>query len=236
MRINHKVYLVILSSICLAFFSQITFAQNAEGVKSEIYSKLKCCPCRESFDKCTCPEAKEIKAYIDALLESGTSKDGVFYKVANKFSLKVIQDEQLSQSIERKLIQEAGKNRPQVFLEPVSFDFGRVNKKQGKISKVFKLSNKGTLPLIIKNIKTSCPCATASLKVNKKNTPYFATQGAPKDWQIEIKPGGSGELELMIDLKSEQVKSGKLIREAYVFSNDPIYPEVTVMVVAEVKD
>lgn len=236
MRINHKAYLVILSSVCLAFFSQITFAQNTPGIKSEIYSKLKCCACQESFDKCTCPEAKEIKAYVDALLESGTSKEGIFYKVAKKFSLKIIQDEELRQNIEKRLISEAGQKRPQVILEPASFDFGRVNKKQGKISKIFKLSNKGNSPLVIKNIKTSCPCATVSLKVNKKKTPYFGTEGAPKNWQIEINPGGSGELELMIDLSSEHVKSGKLIREASVFSNDPVYPEVEAKVEAEVNE
>ena len=90
--------------------------------------------------------------------------------------------------------------------------------------------------MIIKNLKTSCPCATASLKVNKKKAPYFGTEGAPKNWQIEIKSGGTGELELMIDLSSEHVKSGKLIREAFVYSNDPVYPEVAVKVEAEVKD
>lgn len=236
MRISHKVYLAILSSLCLIFFSQITFAQNTEGVKSEIYSKLKCCACQASFDKCTCPEAKEIKAYIDALLENGTRKEEIFYKVAKKFSLETVQDEQLRQNIEEKLIQEAGKNRPQIFLESTSFDFGRVNKKQGKISKIFKLSNKGNSPLVIKNIKTSCPCATVSLKVNKKKTPYFGTEGAPGDWQIEIKPGEYGELELRIDLASSHVKPGKLIREASIFSNDPVYPELKVMVEAEVTD
>jgi hypothetical protein len=236
MRISHKVSLVMLSSICLVFFSQITFAQNNNALKSEVYSKLKCCACQVSFDKCSCPEAKEMKAYIDALLESGTSKEGIFYKVAKKFSLKIIQDEGLRQNIEKGLISEAGQKRPQLIFAPASFDFERVNKKQGKISKTFKLSNKGNSPLIIKNLKTSCPCATASLKVNKKKTPYFGTEGVPRNWQIEIRPGETGELELMVDLRSEHVKIGKLIREALIFSNDPVYPEVVVKVEAEVNE
>lgn len=235
MSINYKICSATLFSvICFMFFPQLTFAQNTEVVKSEIYSKLKCCSCKESFDKCTCPEAKEMKAYIDALLESGTSKEGIFCKVAKKFSLKTIQGEQLRQNIEEKLIQEAGKNRPQIFPEPASFDFGRVNKKQGKVSKRFKLFNKGNLPLVIKHIKTSCPCASVSLKINKTKSPYFGTQGSPRDWQSEIKPGKTGELELLIDLGSYHVKTGKLIREASIFSNDPVYPEIAVKVKAEV--
>jgi len=236
MRISHKVYLVILSSLCLAFVSQITFAQNNEGLKSEVYSKLKCCVCPESFDKCSCPEAKEMKAYIDALLENGVGKEEILYKVAKKFSLKTIIDEQVKQEIEKRLIKEAGQNHPQIVLESNSFDFGNVSKKQGKISKIFKFVNKGNSPLVIKSMKTSCPCATVSLKTNKIKNQYIGIEGSPKDWQSEIKPGESGEIELMVDLASSHVKTGKLIRDASLISNDPVYPEVAVRVEAEVKD
>jgi len=236
-RFYYKIGRVILSFISLILFSQsLIFAQNDANLRNEIYSQLKCCACQVSFDKCTCAEAKEMKTYIDTLLDSGLSKEEVFYKVARKFSLNTILDAQRRAEVEKRLIKEAGEKRPQIILDSTSFDFGGVNKKQGKISKIFKLSNKGSSALVIKNIKTSCPCATVSLKVNKKKTPYFGTAGAPKNWQIAIKPGGSGELELLIDLSSEYVKSGKLIREASVFSNDPVYPEVTVKVEAEVSD
>jgi len=236
MQIRYKIKPIFLLFLCLLFILPVVFAQNTDTLKSDIYSKLKCCSCRVSFDKCGCPEAKEMKAYIDALLESGASREDIFYKTAKKFSLKTIQDEQLRQNIEKKLIQEAGKNRPQIFLEPASFDFGSVNKRQGKISKTFKLSNKGNSPLVIKNIKTSCPCASVSLKVNKTKSPYFGTEGSPGDWQSEIKPGKSGELELIVDLASPHVKTGRLTRDASLISNDPVYPEVSVRVEAEVKD
>jgi len=218
------------------FFSQITFAQNTEGVKSEIYSKLKCCPCQVTFDKCTCAEAKEIKAYIEALLESGVGKEEIFYKVAKKFSLKAIMDEQTKQGVEKRLIKEAGGRRPQIVLNSTSYDFGQANKRQGKISKTFKLSNQGNEPLIITNIKTSCPCATVSLKVGKKKSPSFGTEGAPKDWRVEIRPGQVGELEFAIDLTSPHVKIGKLIRDVNINSNDPVYPNVTINVEAVVME
>ena len=236
MRFGYKVYLVILFSVCFAFFSQIAFAQNSPRIKSEIYSKLKCCVCQVSFDKCTCAEAKEIKAYVDALLESGTSKEDIFYKVAKKFSLNMILDVQTKAGIEKRLIEEAGKKRPQLSFDSTIFNFAEVSKKQGKVSKIFKFTNKGNAPLIIKSMKTSCPCASVSLKVNKTKSPYFGIGGSPRDWQLEIKPQESGEIELMVDLASPHVKIGKLIRDASLISNDPVYPEVSVKVEAEVKE
>ncbi len=236
MQIRYRIQSIVVLFICLLFILPVVFAQNDNALKSEVYSKLKCCACQVSFDKCSCSEAKEMKAYIDALLENGIEKEEIFYKVAKKFSLKTIIDEQVKQEVEKRLIKEAGQNYPQIVLESNSFDFGKVSKKQGKISKLFKLANKGNVPLIIKNIKTSCPCASVSLRVNKTKSPYFGTEGSPRDWQSEIKPQESGELELIVDLASSHVKTGRLIRDASLISNDPVYPEVTVRVEAEVKD
>ncbi len=229
-----KVSLIFIA--VLLFYSPILFGQSTINLKSEIYSKLKCCSCKVSFDKCTCVEAKEMKVYIEALLESGISKEDIFYKVAKKFSLNTISDKQIRLDVEKRLIREAGDKRPQIILDSISFDFGRVTKKQGKVSKIFRLSNKGNSPLIIKNIKTSCPCATVSLKVNKIKSPYFGTEGSPQNWQAQITPHQHGELELIVDLASQHVKAGKLIRDATIISNDPLYPETTVRIEAEVND
>lgn len=214
------------------FFINYAFSD----VRGDIYSKLKCCACYVSFDKCACPEAKEMKAYIDALLESGITKEEIFYKAAKKFSLNAILDIQIKAEIEKRLIKETGKKRPQIIIEPPSFNFGEVSKKQGKVSKIFRLSNKGNSPLIIKKLKTFCPCASVSLKANKAKSPYFGTEGSPQDWQVEIRPQEKTELEVIVDLASPHIKPGKLIRDTSVTSNDPLYPEITVRVEAEVRD
>lgn len=236
MRIN-KVTAPLLLFVYILFFSQGTiFAQDANVQKSEIYSKLKCCLCKVSFDKCTCTEAKEMKAYIDALIETGLSKDEIFYKVAKKFSLKVIMGQEIKSQVEKRLIKEAGEKRPQIVLEPASFDFGAVNRKQKNVSKIFKLSNNGNDVLVVKSIKTSCPCTLAALKANKKKTPYYGTEGSPADWKAEVKPQDSAELEVMLDLVSPHIKNGKVTRDVTVTSNDPLYPKMTVNVEAVVED
>ncbi len=231
MRFKHFAVSIVIF-VCLV---SVSFAQSIDSMRAEIYSKLKCCPCKETFAQCVCQEAKEMKAYIDALLESGVKEGDIFYRVAKKYSLNTIINAQIRQEVENRLIQESGPQHPRIVLrDPGSFDFGRVSKGQGKITKTFRFSNQGTSPLIITNIKTYCPCASASVKLNSNKTPYFKTEGAPKNWRIEVKPKEEGEIELVVDLASPHVKPGKLIREASVFSNDPVYAELKVVVTAEV--
>lgn len=235
MRICYKIYSIILSVVYLLFFSQITFAQTINVEKHDTYSKLKCCACNVSFDKCVCPEAKEIKAYVDALLEVGTSKEDIFYKVAKKFSIDTILDEKIKTAIKERLIKEAGQIRPQIILEPATFDFGKVNKKKGRVSKIFKLGNKGNSDLVVSNIRVSCSCVTVSLKVGANKSPNFGMAGAG-NWQQVIKSGESGELEVVLDLAHPSMVTGKQTRDIFVASNDPVYSQVTIRVEAEVND
>lgn len=234
MRI-HKIAVFLLLCGCLLFLSHSAiFAQEAKVSKSEIYSKLKCCACNVSFAQCVCAEAKEMKAYIDALIETGLSKEEIFYKVAKKFSIKTILDEQIKAGVEKRLVKEMGEKRPQIILEPASFDFGRASKKQRRITKIFKLHNAGTTKLIITNVRVSCECVSVSLKVGKDKSPYFGVAGAKPGWQLVVEPKKSGELEVVLDLSHSSVPIGKVIRDIFVASNDPLYPESAIRVEAEI--
>ena len=39
-------------------------------------------------------------------------------------------------------------------------DFGKINEADGRVTTVFEVTNKGTMPLIISNVKASCGCTT----------------------------------------------------------------------------
>jgi len=238
--------------VFLIFISQVAFAQNiddfpakrdpatnlsTEREKLEIYSKLRDRRCTTmTLAECNCPDAKEMKAYIDALMEMGVGKEEIFYKVAKKFSVNTILDKQIKAQVEERLIKEAGGKIPQIILEPASFDFGRISKKQGKAERIFKLYNKGTAKLIITNIKVSCACTTVSLVVDENKSPYFGIQGAPLGWQAVIEPGESGELEVVVDLSHTSVVVGKLVRDINIMSNDILNPEATARIEAEIGD
>lgn len=223
--------------ILLGFISKAIFAQNIGDLKLEIYSKLRDRRCTTmTLDKCNCPDAREMKAYIDALIETGVGREDIFYKVAKKFSLNLILDNRIRQEVEKRLVREIGEKRPQIILEPTSFNFGRVSKKQGKINKIFKLHNVGTAKLVITNLRVSCECVSVSLKVDKDKSPYFGVAGTKPGWQLVVEPKKSGELEVVLDLSHSSIPIGKVIRDIFVASNDPIYPEVRVRIEAEVKD
>jgi len=191
-----------VSKIAIIVFSFIFLTNYAwADEKTDIYSKLRDRQCTEmSLDKCDCPAAKEMKAYIDALLEVGVAKEDIFYKVAKKFSPKMILDEQIRAEVEQKMIKEIGGKRAEVVFEPSTLDFGKVNKKQAKVSKIFKLKNKGNTDLVITNVRVSCGCVSASLKVGKNKSPYFGVAGANAGLQAMIGPGKNGELEVALDL------------------------------------
>lgn len=253
MQSRYKIFRVVLSLVFTVFFAQnFVFAQNTadfpakrdpatnlstEREKSEIYPKLRDRRCTTmTLDKCNCPEAREMKAYIEALIETGVNVDEIFYKVAKKFSPNTILDKQIKAQVEERLIKEAGGKIPKIVLEPSSFNLGQLSKKQGKIQKVFKLYNNGTAPLIVSNIKVSCSCVTASLVSGKNKSPDFGAQGAPSGWQETINPGESAKLEVVVDLSHSAITVGKLFREITISGNDIINPEVTVKIEGEVKE
>src|SRR3990167_7645951 len=179
---------VIIFMVSMLFLTHFAFTQDFDALKAEIHSKLRDKRCNMPLSECSCPEAKEMKGYIDALLDTGIAKDEIYYKVAKKYSLALVLDNQLKAELEKRFIREAGSKRPQIALETTSFNFGEVNKAQGKVSTIFKLSNKGNADLVITNLRASCVCTTISLTVDKQKSSYFDNKGAPKDWKMALKP------------------------------------------------
>jgi len=249
MSVSNKI-LFVVSLMILFLFGQTASAQQANAItaekgsvsglssekgKSELYSKFRDRRCTSmTIDKCDCPDAREMRAYIDALIEMGADKDEIFFKVAKKFTPNTIVDEKMKARVEARLIKETKGKRPQIILEPISLNFGEVSKKEGQIEKIFKLYNKGNDRLIITNIKVSCSCVTVSLVTGENKSPYFGIQGAPSGWQAVIEPGKSGELQVIVDLNHPSIAVGKLIRDITINSNDIINPEVSLRIEGEV--
>lgn len=237
MRLDYKIIGGFLFFLASMFFLKDTFAQQTLDLKSEIFPKLTDRRCMSMpLDKCSCPDAREMKAYIEALIETGAKKDDIFYKVAKKFSPLVILDKQLKAEMEKRVVREIGENRPQISLEVSFFDFGQVSKKQGSVKKTIAVYNKGTKDLIITDIKVSCSCTTVSLTVDKNKSPYFGMAGAGPGWQMVIEPDKTGELEVIFDAANSAVKIGKAARELSIISNDPLYSQVQLKLEAQVSE
>lgn len=227
-----------LSLAVLMICASVSFAQTPVDPRPEIYSKLKCCACKIEFAPCGCKEAVEIKAYIDALLDTGVSQRDIYYKVAKKYSLGVIVDERIKNEVKTQLLKEAGGKSPEIALEPAFFSFGDAGKKSGSIHKAFKIYNKGNADLVITNIRVSCDCVTVSLKVGKNKSPVFGVMGArDSGWKETIRPGKSGDLEVVIDMAHPSMEAGrKEVRDIFIASNDPLNSQITLRVEVNVID
>jgi hypothetical protein len=236
LRVYRRVNAIILCLLSLIFFSQFAFAQGIDALKSDIYSKLKCCSCKESFVECTCAEAKEMKAYIDALLENKISRMDIFYRVAKKYSTKVIIGESERTLVEERLIKESKGRCSRIIFEPQTLNFGVKSKKEGKVSRAVKLYNKGNSSLIISNLRVSCDCTVVSLKTGKNSSPYFGMSGANSGWQVIIEPGNFGELEVVLDLSHKSMIVGKHTREVFIESNDALNPHADFRVEIEIQE
>jgi hypothetical protein len=103
-------------------------------------------------------------------------------------------------------------NGPKIEFKEKSWDFGNV--KQGKVlDYVFKFTNKGDAPLIIKNVRTSCGC-TAVLVKDK-----------------EIDPGKNGEIKVSFNTRGY---GGNVSKYIYVESDDSSQPTAQLEVKASI--
>jgi Protein of unknown function (DUF1573). len=50
--------------------------------------------------------------------------------------------------------------KPLIVFEEKSYDFGKVNEEEGKVTHVFEFVNKGNTPLVINRVQASCGCTT----------------------------------------------------------------------------
>ncbi len=100
-----------------------------------------------------------------------------------------------------------------IFLPETQHDFGSV-KSGTKVEYVFKFENKGTEPLIIKDIKTSCGCTAAIVDNNT------------------IKPGEIGSIKVDFDTKNREGRNSKSIT---IVSNDFKGPNKVLTIYADIQ-
>lgn len=104
------------------------------------------------------------------------------------------------------------KSGAKIFLPESNHDFGKV-KEGSVVHYTFELKNTGTLPLVIKDIKTSCGCTAAV--VNEKN----------------IEPGKTGSIKVDLDTSKRE---GRMNRTVTIVSNDTNEPNKIISISADV--
>lgn len=105
------------------------------------------------------------------------------------------------------------KSGARIYFEETQHDFGKV-KEGTKVEYTFKFENKGTEPLVVKDVKTSCGCTAAVVSSNT------------------LKPGEVGSLKVGFDTKGRVGRNSKSVT---IVSNDDKEPNRVLMIYAEVQ-
>ncbi len=222
------------SGLVAAKFSALPSSNGVQVSYDEIYNIFQCPCCGEPISAKCCELAIERKAYADGLIDSGMSKMQVISKYVARYGMDSFRDEAAKAEFREYLIKNAPKDRPQINVFPVSADLGNVSVRGGVIETIFHIKNEGKKELVITNLATSCGCTTASLVVNGVEGPRFGMDmgegSGPADWSARLAPGETAILKVYYDPTVHPDLRGYIIREVYIYSNDPIDPVATVRI------
>lgn len=113
-------------------------------------------------------------------------------------------------------------------------DWEEIKLNGGDVKKTFVIKNAGTDPLQLANIKTSCMCTTAQVKIGEEQSPFFGMH-SKSSWLGEVIPGENAELEIVFDPAYHGPSGlGPITREVVVETNDKDNPQLTFTLTANV--
>ncbi len=207
---------------------------SCTDINAGIYSELKCCDCKKEFITCSCTDAREMKSYIDDLLTNGLNNDEALLKVAQKYSLNVIINKETRDKIEKRLIQTKDPLSPEIFIQPLSYNLGKISKTSDELKFAVDIHNRGKSPLTIYDLKTSCGCVTVKMQKKDSISPAFGVKGARSGWKDYLVPGEKAKLIIVTDLYHPSVSLGHMFRTVEIKSNDPVHSLIEVEFEVEV--
>jgi len=229
-KLAFKIPFFILSAVLIAglFFSLWLF-QSAETVSAEEIYPLFVCPCcGQPLDKnnICCGLAEERISYIDSLAEKRLAEEKIVIAFVEEYGLNSFASESQAEEVRELLAKTAPTDRPIISLSPDFYDFGDVSQKEGNVSVSFELKNKGEKDLVIKKMDTSCGCTFVAIDYKGETSPFFTMAGhgyENPEWEgVSIPAGETAQLKVMYDPDVHGEFRGFVIREVYIYSNDPV--------------
>ncbi|NCN58377.1 hypothetical protein COW99_00950 [Candidatus Roizmanbacteria bacterium CG22_combo_CG10-13_8_21_14_all_38_20] len=113
-------------------------------------------------------------------------------------------------------------------------DWGEIDIDGGKVSKSFAIENKGSSPLKLYNVNTSCMCTTAQLKVGDESSERYGMHTKSSD-VFEVSPGEIAELIVEFDPAFHGPSGvGAISRTVTLETNDENNPTLSFQLTANV--
>jgi|SRR3989344_2759516 len=111
-------------------------------------------------------------------------------------------------------------------IEERSFAWGEIKYDGAKAAKTFKIKNAGTDTLKVWNVKTSCACTSAQIRVGQDSSPLFSMH-TNSSWVGQISPGAEAELEVVFDQRYHGPSGvGQITRQITMQTNDSSSPSL----------
>lgn len=123
------------------------------------------------------------------------------------------------------------KEKPEVVVSSTFFDLGNMKSKDEKAAE-FTIENKGTKPLSLFKVSSSCDCTFGQITIDGVKSPEF-TMHSKNPWTGTIDPGKKATLNVIYRPFIMPVK-GVVTRDVYVQTNDPTKSQITFTVKANV--
>lgn len=123
------------------------------------------------------------------------------------------------------------KEKPVVAVSSTFSDLGNMKSKDEKAAE-FTIENKGTKPLSLFKVSSSCDCTYGQITIDGVKSPEF-TMHSQNPWTGTIDPGKKATLSVIYRPFIMPVK-GVVTRDVYVQTNDPAKSKLTFTVKANV--
>ncbi|MCH8329162.1 MAG: DUF1573 domain-containing protein [Nanoarchaeota archaeon] len=119
---------------------------------------------------------------------------------------------------------------PLMKIMPTSYNFGDVSVAKGTVSTTMNIINEGKGNLVIRNMKSSCMCTTATIIKDGVESPVFGMHSGPASWSQIIGPDETAQLKIYYDPTAHRELRGPVTRVITIYSNDPVNSQTKVRI------
>lgn len=127
--------------------------------------------------------------------------------------------------------------RPEIEIAHLEYDAGVISMVDGLIKHTYEIKNIGKGDLKIEEIRTSCMCTTARLRIGSQLSREFGMHDNSFGWSETIAPGETGYLDVIFDPAFHGPSGiGQITRAIYILTNDPANKNIEFLLTANITE
>jgi len=220
--------LLIIGGILLINYS------NSVKLRDNIYSQLTCTCCNgdsllDTGDSCFM--AGGMREYVKEIIKTESNEEIVMIEALKKFGIRNLMNDSLIKEYGLIMLNNT-EDTANLTINPREFDIGTISNSKGIVISDFKVKNVGSEDLIITDLKTSCSCLTASFIKEGRESVRVGRFSHSEGWTFVLQPNEEAILRAYYDPRVTNWQTGHVERIITITSNDPVFFETGVKIIA----